>query len=74
MATQAIFPPPQWWIQDLSHKKVVKIGWFRQTRKLAVGSKPADVPHVDSHVTCANQPNFRQFLDEGFLQETFLTK
>jgi hypothetical protein len=59
MATQAIFPPPQWRIQDLSHKKVVKIGWFRQTRKLPVGSKLADGPHVDSHVTCANQPNLR---------------
>ncbi len=41
MATQAIFPPPQWRIQDLSQEKVVKSGWFRQTRHLAAGSKPA---------------------------------
>ena len=46
MAFQAIFPPPQLRIQDLRHKKVVKFGWFRQTRKLAVGSKLADGPHV----------------------------
>jgi hypothetical protein len=26
MAKQAILPPPQWQIQDLSHKKVVKFG------------------------------------------------
>jgi len=59
MATQAIFPPPQWRIQDLSHKKVVKIGWFGQTSYKAEGSKLADWPQVDSHVTCANQPNLR---------------
>jgi hypothetical protein len=49
MATQDILPPPQWRIQDLSHKKVVKIGCFeanQQIREVAVGSKLADGPHV----------------------------
>jgi hypothetical protein len=55
-----------------SHKKVVNIGWCRQTSKLAVGSKPEDGPHVGSHVACANQPNFRQFLNNCFLKSTYL--
>jgi hypothetical protein len=49
MLTQAILPPPQRRIQDLSHKKVVKSSCFGanlQTLHVAVGSKVADGPHV----------------------------
>jgi hypothetical protein len=40
-------PPSPVADQDLCHKKVVKFGQFRQARKLPVGSKLVDEPHVD---------------------------
>jgi len=46
-ATQAIFPPPQWRIQYLSHMKVVISGWLGQTRHLDAETKPAYDPQMD---------------------------
>jgi hypothetical protein len=49
MATQAILHLPKWWIQDLSHKKVIKSGGFGvnlRVHHVVVGSKVADGPYV----------------------------
>jgi hypothetical protein len=78
MVTQAIFPPPQWRIQDLSHVKVVKSGRFGQTRYMDAETKPMyDPPVFSIRQSCdlcksALPPPF--FLNEWFLQETFFDK
>jgi hypothetical protein len=74
MATQAILPPPQ--AAD-SGPKAVYLGKDANMR-VTVCSKFAVGPYVASHVIMsgfgAKQPFLCLLLNEGFLQETYLTK
>jgi hypothetical protein len=74
MATQAILAPPQ---AAYSSPKAAYLGKDANTH-VTVCSKVAVGPYVASHVIMsgfgAKQPFLCLLLNEGFLQETYLTK